>query len=439
MSLVNQASAKSYSFYSSDFPDVTLACSDGVLVLDLPTLGLLFPSLGSILPPLLQAPMALSLPDHNVGELLAKVQEVTGGTGISIERIETNNSYGNCETDDTSKTHNYVRDIEDDLVQPNEMKKEGIDLYKHNQVVNPLVKIFDIGESEEEADFTETDFSLEVSEINTDKYEYEKVDESEAQLSSDVEFIKLNSLTSERKSVQLIYQKKWKFLRNKTFPKISSTFFYCARRRFNCLARTRAHFVMSGIGQVEYVPDLTSLQNKHNHPSEELQILLEKGMRALKDEVLNKQPKEGQNNQSWTVNRQNIYTDFMNTWPETLSKEEKLAFVANFQDYQTVSNILWRAAKPREHAYLVPCDFCVYSTTNKAYLDRHMKSCHKDRKPYMCRLCNKNFKHRYQINAHRDMVHKPFERNKAKENSTSIMSFSKLLSKRRRSLSGVLG
>ena len=170
MSLVNQGSDKSYSFSSSDFPDVTLACSDGALLLDLPTLGLLFPSLAAILPPILQAPLALSLPDHTVGELVAKLQEVTGGTHISLERIETNDSYGNCETEDAYKTHNYVRDIEDDLVQPNEMKKEGIDLYKNNQVVNPLVKRFDIGESEEEADFTETDFSLEVSEINKEKY-----------------------------------------------------------------------------------------------------------------------------------------------------------------------------------------------------------------------------------------------------------------------------
>ena len=402
--------------------------------MDLPTLGLLFPSLGAILPPLLQAPLALSLPEHTVAELLARLREVTRGTGISLERIQTNDSYETLKIDDTSKTHNYVRDIEDDVLQTNEVKEERNALYDHN----PFLKSVDIGESEEEADFTETDFTLQLSEMDKEKHQYEKVDKSEEQRSSDVEFIELNSLTSGRKTIQLIYQKKWKFTRNKTCSKISTTFFYCSRRRSNCLARTRAHFITSEFGQVEYVLDLTSIQNEHNHPSEELQILLEKGMRALKDEVLNKQPKEGPTSLPWT-GRQKIYTDFMNTWPETLSKEEKLAFVANFQDYQTVSNILWRAAKPREPAFLVYCQFCVYSTTNKDYLDRHMKSCHKDRKPYMCRKCNKNFKQKYQINAHREMVHKTFERNKTKENSTTIISDSKLLPKRRRSLSGISG
>ena len=51
VSLVNHGLAKSYSFSSRDFPDVTLACMDGTMLVDLPTLGVLFPSLAALLPP----------------------------------------------------------------------------------------------------------------------------------------------------------------------------------------------------------------------------------------------------------------------------------------------------------------------------------------------------------------------------------------------------
>ena len=126
VSLVNQGSAKSYLIYSRDFPDVTLACRDGILLVDLPTLGLLFTSLAALLPPGLQAPLAMSLPDNKLAELVDKIQEVTGGTEV----MDNSSSYEDLQMEETSEAQNYVKDIEDDFVQEYQIKKEDIDLYK---------------------------------------------------------------------------------------------------------------------------------------------------------------------------------------------------------------------------------------------------------------------------------------------------------------------
>ena len=89
INLVNEETETTCSFSSLDIPDVTLACSDGRLTVDLPTLGLLFPQLAQLLPVFLQAPLAVLLPQHTLGELVTRLQEVTGGAvGLELGGLE---------------------------------------------------------------------------------------------------------------------------------------------------------------------------------------------------------------------------------------------------------------------------------------------------------------------------------------------------------------
>ena len=438
VNLVNQSLAQSYSFSSRDFSDVTLSCKDRVLMVDLLTLGLLYPYLATIIPPILQAPLAVLLPDHTVGELVKMIKEVTGGAGVTLEILETPEISRLVEA---SIAPVYVQNVEDSS-QLDFKKEEESDNSKEMQVSNLEIepREMNIFGSEEEEDFTDTGFMIEMSglEEQEDGYTNQEIPIVKTNNSSistdntsDVEFIEIPSKISMGMTVNLIYQKKWKFLRNQRCG--STLFFYCARKVSLCKAKACAQIVTSEFGrEAKYVLDLSSLHNNHNHPSEELQILLEKGKRALKDVVLNKQPKGH-------VNRQQIYTDFMKTWPETLGLEEKQVFLDNFPDYQTVSNIMWRTAKPREAPKALACDFCAFSTTEIEYIDRHMRIKHKDRQPYKCHKCKKNFQEKYQLKAHNNIVHKPSSRIETIDNNKTTHSPSSLLPKRVRTLSGVVG
>ena len=438
VSLVNQSLAQSYSFSSRDFSDVTLACKDGVLLVDLLTLGLLYPNLAPIIPPILQAPLAVLLPDHTVGELVKMIQEVTGGAGVTLQILETPESSRLVEA---SIAPVYVQNVEDSSQIDFTMDEES-DNYKEMQVSNSEIEPREINllGSEEEEDFTDTDFMMEMSGLEEQEDGYTnqevpivKINNSSilTHNTSDVEFIEIPSNISTGMTVNLIYQKKWKFLRNQRCG--STLFFYCARKVSLCKAKACAQIVASEFGrEAKYVLDLSSFHNNHNHPSEELKILLEKGKRALKDMVLNKQPKGH-------INRQQTYTDFMNTWPETLGMEEKQAFLDNFPDYQTVRNLMWRIAKPREPTKAVACNFCGYSTTKIKEINRHMRIKHKDRQPHKCHKCNKNFQEKYQLKAHINIVHKPSSRIKTKVNNKATYSPSRLFPKRVRTLSGVAG
>ena len=86
INLVNQETENGCSFSSLAFPDVTLACIDGRLTVDLATLGLLFPQLALLLPPFLQGPLLVLLPDSSLGELVTRLQEVTGGQ-VKLEGV----------------------------------------------------------------------------------------------------------------------------------------------------------------------------------------------------------------------------------------------------------------------------------------------------------------------------------------------------------------
>ena len=439
VSLVNQSLAQSYSFSSRDFPDVTLACKDGVLIVDLLTLGVLYPNLATIIPPLLQAPLAVLLPHHSLGELVTRIQEVTGGIGVTLEILE-NPEISRLAESPIAPV--YVQNVEDSSQLNFTIKGEESDNSKDIQISNQQLeprKLNLLG-SEEEEDFTDTDFMMEMEEMEKQEHGSENqeipiVETKNNILStpnnSDVEFIEIPKKLSGGKIVNLIYQKKWKFLRNQRCG--STYFFYCARKTSLCKAKARAKIVSSELGsEAKYVLDLSSFHNNHNHPSEELQLLLEQGKRALKDVVLSKQPKGH-------INRQETYTDFMKTWPETLGTKEKQAFLDNFPDYQTVENIMWRTAKPREPPKIVACDFCAYSTTATEYIDRHMLIKHKDRQPYKCHKCNENFQEKYQLKAHNNIVHKPSNRIGRKVYNKTTYSLSSLLPKRVRNLSGVAG
>ena len=119
INLVNEQTENTYSFFSLDIPDVTLACSDGRLTVDLPTLGLLFPQLAQLLPVFLQAPLAILLPQHSMEELVARLQEVTGGAvglervkkeGLGEVKIETS-----CQSERT-ENRNLNKEYQDDFV-----------------------------------------------------------------------------------------------------------------------------------------------------------------------------------------------------------------------------------------------------------------------------------------------------------------------------------
>ena len=116
INLVNEQTENIYSFSSLDIPDVTLACSDGRLTLDLPTLGLLFPQLAQLLPVFLQAPLAILLPQHSLGELVARLQEVIGGA-VGLERVKNEGlEQVKIETSRQSERTNINKEYQDDFV-----------------------------------------------------------------------------------------------------------------------------------------------------------------------------------------------------------------------------------------------------------------------------------------------------------------------------------
>ena len=80
------------------------------------------------------------------------------------------------------------------------------------------------------------------------------------------------------------------------------------------------------------------MRNEHNHPSEELAILLERSRRALVEDLL----KSATNTR---IDRLKIYSDFLLTWPETLTNQEKEQFIQNFPNYEQIKNTLWRYSK----------------------------------------------------------------------------------------------
>ena len=112
--LVNEEKEHAYSFSSLAIPDVTLACSDGRLTVDLPTLGLLFPQLAELVPLILQAPLAVLLPQHSLGELVTRLQEVTQGA-VVLEMVE-EEVKKELVLDDRTINMDLQKDYQDDVV-----------------------------------------------------------------------------------------------------------------------------------------------------------------------------------------------------------------------------------------------------------------------------------------------------------------------------------
>ena len=96
--------------------------------------------------------------------------------------------------------------------------------------------------------------------------------------------------------------------------------------------------------------DPLTLRNEHSHPTDELEILLDKGKRALKDKVKTSDVFSCKNAavllQVLTAlvkeDRLDIYNDFMMTWPPTLEENQRAEFLFNFPAYQNIENAMWR-------------------------------------------------------------------------------------------------
>jgi len=69
------------------YSDTTLLCSDGNLVHNKLTVGLLFPHLGNCAPFLLPVPATLMLPDHTVIEVQAMVARIFGHLNLSLDSL----------------------------------------------------------------------------------------------------------------------------------------------------------------------------------------------------------------------------------------------------------------------------------------------------------------------------------------------------------------
>ena len=96
--------------------------------------------------------------------------------------------------------------------------------------------------------------------------------------------------------------------------------------------------------------DPLTLRNDHCHGSDELEILLDKGKRALKEKVTTCGILTLDNtalllqvlSAPLRVNRIDIYNEFMVTWPPTLTDNQRNEFMFHFPPYQNIENTMWR-------------------------------------------------------------------------------------------------
>ena len=170
-------------------------------------------------------------------------------------------------------------------------------------------------------------------------------------------------------------------------------YFYCTQKKTKCRARAIAR--QEG-GEVHFTLDRKEVRNEHNHPSEELAILLERSRRALGEDLL----KSATNTR---IDRLKIYSDFLMTWPETLTNQEKEQFIQHFPNYEKIENTLWWQSKLPNFN----CNQCSYTFKTEKILRKHMIK-HTDTEIHKCVKCAKVFQHKNSLNQHQDFYHSPF-------------------------------
>ena len=383
-----------------DFPDVTLVCSDGRLSVSIFTLGLLLPDLDDIFQSSCQISVLL-LPEFSISELIMMVRSGTKGLAeVVVEKIN-----GVVVEKVTEEKHISVQTIGDLGKTPLKIipGKETKDIQKE---LNKEQKVEVNEECEEKQDYNVVEHNIRrdisckpyIPDFDSDEFT-QPLDNQNLLLpfktifsDPDAEFVELTKTTGQ-KGVQLIYQKRWKFQRNAV--KGTFIYFYCTQKRNKCRARAIAR--QEG-AELNYLLDRREVRNEHNHPSEELPILLERSRRALGEDLL----KSATNTR---IDRLKIYSDFLMTWPETLTHQEKEQFIQNFPNYEQIENTLWRQSKLPN----LNCNQCSFTFTSEKSLRKH-KIKHMETNIHNCDKCAKIFRHKHSLKQHQDFVHSPFYR-----------------------------